>query len=271
MKKNKFGSSGSKRVGNSRPSSSRWFCFTMFNYSLEIIIWLQGIDGGYVFQEEICPDTGKEHLQGVVRFNSKKRLKTINKEYPNMHWEVCKNNKKAIAYCSKADTRKPNSTVLANIGYPETLVTITTLRPWQEKLKLLLEGPRNDRTINWYWETTGNVGKTSFARYLAIKHGAFYICGSAKDMKCGLTTFSQKQNSFPKIVILDIPRDCVGCSYKGLEQIKNGIFFSTKYESGMVVFNPPHIVVFANEEPDIDRMSKDRWNVVEILRSDVSS
>lgn len=263
--KKNSGSNGSKESGNSRPSPSSWFCFTFFDYSSEDIIRFQAIAGQYVFQQEICPDTGKKHLQGTVKFTSKKRLTTVNKLFPHTHWECCKNIRKAIEYCSKEDTRVANSTVYTNMKLPKSLKTLTTLRPWQQELYNVLQQPSNDRTINWYWEKKGNVGKSAFARYMVIKHNAFYICGTARDMKCGLASVSEKNYGwFPELIILDIPRDSIGCSYKGLEQIKNGIFYSTKYESGMLVFNPPHIVVFANEEPDIERMSSDRWNIVNI-------
>ena len=46
-----------------------------------------------------------------------------------------------------------------------------------------------------------------------------------------------------------------------MEAIKNGCFFSGKYESGMVRFNSPHILVFANEPPERTKLSQDRWCV----------
>ncbi len=265
MGKSKNVPSVPKGEGNSSPSPSLWFTFTFNNYTPETIKMFQGIDGLYVFQEEICPSTGTPHLQGTCRFAKKKRLKQINKMYPHTHWECCKKPKKSVAYCHKKATRAPDGSVYTNMKLPKELMTLDTLRPWQEAVYLLAKAESDDRTINWYWEEKGNVGKSSFARWMVIKHNAFYICGSASDMKCGLASVSEKNFGwFPEVVILDIPRGCNGCSYKGLEQLKNGIFYSTKYESGMVVFNPPHIIVFANTEPDLERMSADRWNVVEI-------
>ena len=38
-------------------------------------------------------------------------------------------------------------------------------------------------------------------------------------------------------------------------------FFSGKYESGMVRYNKPHVIIFANCRPDIEKLSKDRWKV----------
>ncbi len=265
MKKKKSVPVVPKGEGNNSPSPSAWFTFTFNNYSPETIEMFQGIEGLYVFQEEICPTTGTPHLQGTIRFTIKKRLKQLHKDYPGAHWECCRKPKKSVAYCHKKATRAPDGAMYTNMKLPKDLITLDTLRPWQEAVYKLAMAESDDRTINWYWEEKGNVGKSSFARWMVIKHNAFYICGSASDMKCGLASISEKNFGwFPEVVILDIPRGSQGCSYKGLEQLKNGIFYSTKYESGMVVFNPPHIIVFANEEPDKHRMSEDRWNIIKI-------
>lgn len=268
MTKRRNGSSGSGGRGNSRISPSRWFCFTFFSYDPSDIIRFQGIPGKYVFQEEICPRTQRPHLQGTVCFDTKKRLVTVNNEWPNTHWEVCRGKKASVKYCAKAYTRKPGSKMFTNMKMAEPLITFSKLRPWQQEILDKAEhdiAVCDDRTINWFWEPTGNVGKSSFGRWLAIKKEAFYLCGSAADMKCGLADASAKMNGwFPKIIVLDIPRDSNGCSYKGIEQIKNGIFYSTKYESGMCIFNPPAIIVLANEPPRRHKMSEDRWNIVKL-------
>lgn len=49
---------------------------------------------------------------------------------------------------------------------------------------------------------------------------------------------------------------------KIIEQIKNGIYFSGKYESQMKYDKPPHVVVFSNTMPDQSKLSADRWNIV---------
>ena len=63
-----------------------------------------------------------------------------------------------------------------------------------------------------------------------------------------------------KMLIIDHPRSGGRFNYGAVESISNGYFFSGKYESGMCVFNPPHIVVFSNMPPDKnnEEISKDR-------------
>ena len=67
-------------------------------------------------------------------------------------------------------------------------------------------------------------------------------------------------------VMFDIPRAHGGSiSYSSLESIKNGMVCNTKYETGVKVFNSPHVIIFANFPPDKpELLSDDRWNVVNI-------
>lgn len=66
--------------------------------------------------------------------------------------------------------------------------------------------------------------------------------------------------------MIDIPRsvDIDFLSYTGIEEIKNGCFFCGKYESDMVIMPIPHIIIFSNEEPNVDKLSADRWDIKNI-------
>lgn len=69
-----------------------------------------------------------------------------------------------------------------------------------------------------------------------------------------------------KLIVVDCPRSQQDyINYGAIEQIKNGLIFSGKYEGTQLVFNSPHVIVFANEPPDYSKMSMDRWNVVQIV------
>ena len=49
-----------------------------------------------------------------------------------------------------------------------------------------------------------------------------------------------------------------------MECFKNGYVLDTKYEGQKKRFVPPHIFVFSNSLPDISKLSKDRWNIIDI-------
>ena len=121
----------------------------------------------------------------------------------------------------------------------------------------------NIRVINWFYDTKGGAGKSVFAKYLCLYYNAIYLSrGNYKDL-INLIYKSDNVN----IVILDLPRNNGNrVSYDALEAIKNGIICNVKYETGMKVFDSPHIIVFSNERPDLTCLSKDRWNIKNITQ-----
>jgi len=44
---------------------------------------------------------------------------------------------------------------------------------------------------------------------------------------------------------------------------------NTKFETGLKVFNPPHIVVLANFPPREEKLSADRWKIYKIKNKDL--
>ena len=55
------------------------------------------------------------------------------------------------------------------------------------------------------------------------------------------------------------------CLYDLLEQVKNGRTLAGKFDSKELKFHTPNIiVVFSNEMPDVDQLSKDRWKIFQI-------
>ena len=73
--------------------------------------------------------------------------------------------------------------------------------------------------------------------------------------------YKEKRGDYPPLIIIDVPRDSKKISYRGIEQIKNACFYSSKYECEMVVGNCPTVVIFSNFKPDEEKMSKDRWDI----------
>lgn len=77
--------------------------------------------------------------------------------------------------------------------------------------------------------------------------------GKAADM-------AYEYNPNTKILCVDIPRSKIETfQYSFLEAVKNGRVFSPKYESTTIRFNPPHVLVFMNEEPNMEALSEDRY------------
>ena len=138
------------------------------------------------------------------------------------------------------------------------------LRPFQEDILNIAKSQPCDRTLHWIYEERGNTGKTILAEYLHIFHGAIITGGSAEDMKHAVARWQEITGKNPIIIIVDLARSDRFdiSSAKGIESIKNGLFFSGKYESAMVhAVNKPHVFIFANVKPDEALFSLDRWQI----------
>jgi hypothetical protein len=63
-----------------------------------------------VFQEEIAPTTGTQHLQGYIVFENQRRLKTVGGVLPRAYWAIAKGSgKQNSEYCTKKEGRKPGT------------------------------------------------------------------------------------------------------------------------------------------------------------------
>lgn len=244
-----------------RANAAKRFTFTEFKMlAPEMEILLKDL-GNYIIGEEICPKSGKPHLQGYIEFHKKTRPLELFRDNKT-HWEVAKGNRDAnIKYCSK------DGKYITNMKFPKPVVDPLKglkLFPWQEKALEKIRSTPSPRKIHWYWEKKGCTGKTTFAKHICLNFDALYVAGSNADMKYAISACLESKKEV-NIVMLDIPRTKEGfVSYTGMEEIKNGIFFSSKYESGMCLFNIPHFFVFANFPPEKEKLSLDRWDIIEI-------
>ena len=256
-------------ANNGEVRGRRW-CFTWNNPTKtgeELSGVLNQVCKFFVFQKE-KGEQGTEHFQGYLEYASQRKFRTVKAHiHGTCHLEKAKGNQKAcVVYCTKQDTRIEGPWT-NQPGIVEKHVPIPVadplegkeLLPWQNMLTQVLEDEPDPRKIYWIWEETGGVGKTTFAKSLCIRNKkCIYVGGKANDVKCAIGALDIK----PTIVLWDVPRSAENyVSYAGMEQVKNGIFFSGKYESAMFIMNNPHVVVFANFEPDRSKLSGDRWVV----------
>lgn len=251
----------------SKKKSRAWF-FTYNNYAEDIVDQLAHQFGThcekYVFQEE-TGEKGTPHLQGVVRFKNARYLGGLKKLFGDkIHWELCKDWNAAVTYCSKDETR---SGKICSKGIPKPIVDLLDTyfkKYWQKHVIEIVQRPPDDRTIYWFTDVRGGAGKTTLAKHLCLRYEALYISGGVKDMKYGVASWLEEHGEI-RTIIMDLCRTKEEfVSYEGIESVKNGIFFNTKYESKMVIFNSPHVIVFANFLPDLAKLSKDRWKLYDI-------
>lgn len=138
------------------------------------------------------------------------------------------------------------------------------MKPWQKEIVDKVTTTADYRDILWIWQPIGNTGKTYLAKYLHYFYGAILTGGKSEDMKYAIMRWKQITGHYPITIIIDLARsdNITNNGYNTIQQIKNAIFFSGKYQSGMVAScNPPNVVVFANKPPNLNAMSLDRWIV----------
>ena len=239
--------------------SIRW-CFTLNNYTDDeyssIMLLFRDKAKLYIIGDEIG-ECGTPHLQGYVEFKSKLRPLSLF-DFKRIHWEKCKGSREDnINYCSKQN-------VIACFGIPKPIKVLSNLYKWQQEIEDIALTEPDDRTIHWYWDDIGNIGKSAFIKYMIVKHKVLF-CSGGKHSDIMNLVFNQDMDDC-NCVMFDIPRANKGyISYASLESIKNGMVCNTKYETGVKVFNSPHVFVFANFPPDDESLlSADRWNIVKL-------
>lgn len=217
----------------------------------------------YAFQEEVCPTTGTLHIQGIIKLYRKERDTAFGLP-KEIHWEKVRNEAQATRYCLKDHTHVGRRWTKGIPVPPRDPLAGLELRPWQAQVLSIIAGEPDDRKLYWYWDRTGNTGKTALTKHLCLKHGAAFVCGKPGDIFHSVAE-RVRATGAPRIIIFGYPRDKEDhIAYGAMEQVKDGIFFAGKYESGQIVMDNPHIFVFANFAPDESTMSKDRWVVVNI-------
>jgi len=144
---------------------------------------------------------------------------------------------------------------------PKKTIEAHPLHQWQADMNVVLNGEPDDRTIRFIVDHTGNNGKTWFAHYYASLHDRVQVLqpGKKADMAYAL-------DATVRTLFIDAPRSKQGefLQYDFLEQCKDGYVFSSKYESRVKTLSKCHVVVLMNEEPDMTKLSADRYEIIRL-------
>lgn len=291
----KSSSNSSSGVGSINPAkkkkkkqvcASRHWDFVVNNYTdADVEKIISSSSSTYpiiVFQDEIG-ETGTRHLQGVLSFAVGEKGRPLVEwvhimGHGRMSWRKVKSIKHTRKYCCKDKDRYNGHSqdVAKPVRYfrgwkkPRDLEIIEYNILW-DKQKAIVdmfaepEDARFGRNIYWFWESVGNWGKSIIVAHLIDCRGALMLSGKTNDIFYAISCYVDRVGEGPEIIVLDIPRSHLHyVNYTAIESVKNGRFFSGKYEGGMVQINRPHIICFANEPPNIDTMSHDRWKIREL-------
>lgn len=257
-----------------------------------------------IFGKEIAPTTGTPHLQGYLQLVSRRRLTGMKKLMPRANLQEAKGSAaQNLKYCSKDANvtelgesttagqrsdledfkeavksgelslkrlREDYSDVCAKYPRfvreyvsdktPQPHLEVHPLRLWQEDLNRTLNLPPGDRKIIFVVDPKGNQGKTWFAKYYCSLHENAQILEAAKkaDMAYAL------DNQIRVLFVNCVRKTTEFLQYGFLEAVKDGIVFSAKYESGNKLIGACHVVVLMNQQPDMEALSEDRYEIYNI-------
>jgi len=132
------------------------------------------------------------------------------------------------------------------------------LRPWQAALYARLQEDADDRSVEFFVDRDGGFGKSWFCGYLVGRLGGVQVLGPGKR-----DDLAHCVEVDTRIFLFNVPRGSMQfLNYGLLENLKDRMVLSPKYDSKMKILRSvPHVIVFSNEDPDMDKMSADRYIV----------
>lgn len=229
--------------------------------------WMQASCKKWVFQLEDTVDN--LHFQGYINVNEKVRAKTLakslNDDFRGIEIRPASGSGKLALqkYCMKVDTRVDGPWADHKIYMGQDLPVV--LYPWQQKLCDYIKGPVNRRELIWVYDPDGNKGKSAFCKYMSFHHGCLKLTyGNSGDL---LNLVSKRPGQ--RAYLFDLTRTkpqlfSTQDLYSTMEDVKNGHFVNTKYETEEVLMDVPHVIVFANQYPEFNCVSEDRWTIVTV-------
>ncbi|ALK03647.1 replication initiator protein [Alphasatellite 1] len=245
-------------------SQQRNWCFTLFNYVLPLFSVLPPWANYIVYQEEICPDTSRKHIQGFINLKRPQRFSFLKKNLPDgAHIESCKGSASSNRdYCTKdasrfawpwefgvfaesgsnkrktmerfqddpeelrlADPKLYRRCLATKVNFEFSSVVLPVFdRPWQLLVEKILNEGIDDRTIIWVYGSQGNEGKTTWAKK-KVQDAWFYSRGGKGE------NIKYQYVEHLGNCIFDIPRQVEdNLQYTVLEEIKDRLIRSSKYE-----------------------------------------
>lgn len=127
---------------------------------------------------------------------------------------------------------------------------------WQQRLLSDLTDEPDDRSIVFVVDEAGGKGKTWFQRFLLTTYPEktqVLSAGKRDDVAHAI-------DSSKSIFLFNVPRGGMQfLQYTILEQIKDKMVFSPKYNSTTKMIPEAHVCVFCNEYPDMNKMTHDRY------------
>lgn len=227
----------------------------------------------WCFQREAGDENGYDHWQCQISLIKKRRLQEILPKLVNAGLKFGKMSPLSAEgreniYCMKEDTKIEGPWKDTDPDPPpftKQLEQIQELYPWQKTIITMLKD-WDARSIDVIYDPVGNIGKSGFCEYLEY-HGHAYEIPMMRLME----DIMQCVYDVPthKCYLIDMPRamkkDKLFDFYSGIECLKNGQVYDKRYKFKKRRMNRPRVFIFTNNVPPESMMSRDRWDVWQVL------
>lgn len=147
-----------------------------------------------------------------------------------------------------------------DLVYPTTFELRGEYRDYQSQLARRLDAEADDRRIIFVVDERGGTGKSWFIKkYLSDNPDSTQVLSIGKR-----DDLAHAINERKRVFLFDLPRSqSEFLQYSVLEQLKDRLVFSPKYLSRTKTLeHVPHVVVFMNEMPDMNKLSVDRYKLI---------
>ncbi len=230
-------------------------------------------------QEEKGKENGMVHFQITLKIKPKKTfdcmVKKLKEQFPKLkdhcfdngdpdkkEWYVSPSTGASACweYTGKEHTRVEKGWS-CRLGVQREIVFPEFDKWWQLEIKTLLNSIPDDRSIHWYWSNQKGIGKTTFCKWCCRTWNVCLLDGKKGDVKNGVIQYKKNEGMYPEVCMWNIPADVeeTFISYTALEQVKDALFYSGKFEGGMVADPCPHVIVFANAPPTLKNIDPKRF------------
>lgn len=209
-------------------------------------------DGDFLVEGEFDPVLSEQAAKGRKAYAAQRVLAAgaITEEIMGAHPELLYDFDKLSRNLALYNRKRAAESVVVDMSNPY---------PWQDKAIRVADGPIHPRRIHWVVDPQGNLGKSHLGRYWSA-HKKGFLAGKRKHDV-------HHAYAGQRIVFWDLTRQDDTSEGEGrfiyslIEEIKNGHFFSGKYDSSSCLWPSPHVFVFSNWEPDTTQLSADRWDI----------
>ncbi len=209
----------------------------------------------YVIGQEIG-EGGYEHYQCRVVFKHPTPIATLITAFAGIG-RVMPTHVRDFKYCEKEGNFYRSWEKVLN-KYADI-----KLLPWQKQTLEELD-KQDDRGIMVIIDEKGGKGKTTLSKVCVTRRIAQYV----PPMTDAMDFMAYAMEKPSKGYIFDMPRSETIKQKKGMwsavEQIKNGYLYDKRYSFRDMWIEPPKVLVFTNEEPPFEALSKDRWQCYKI-------